>query len=78
MYSASLNWHELTSPIRAKSESPWTLIRVSSVRYRCGASEQLQTTYYALRDHSLAFVRLVLPDGRQLMLPQVASANGEF
>ena len=53
------------------------VIRVSSVRYRCGDGEQLQATYYSLRDRSLSFVRLRLPDGRLLTLPQVVSANGQ-
>ena len=65
--------------------SPWafpnqddvTLIRGSSIRYRCGGGEQLQATYYSLRDRSLAFVRLRLPDGRLLTLPAVASGSGE-
>ena len=65
--------------------SPWafanqddvTLIRNSSIRYRCGGGEQLQATYYSLRDRSLAFVRLRLPDGRLLTLPAVASGSGE-
>ena len=65
--------------------SPWafanqddvTLIRGSSIRYRCGSGEQLQATYYSLRDRSLAFVRLQLPDGRLLTLPAVASGSGE-
>ena len=38
--------------------------------------ERLEATYYELRDRSLAFVRLRLPDGRQLTLPQIASASG--
>ena len=53
------------------------VIRVSSIRYRCSDGEQLQATYYSLRDRSLSFVRLQLPDGRLLTLPQLVSANGQ-
>lgn len=54
-----------------------TLIRVSSIRYRCGGGEQLLATYYTLLDRSLGFVRLRIPDGRLLTLPSVMSADGE-
>lgn len=51
--------------------------RVSQQRYRCGGGETIEATSYALDDGSLRFVRLVLPGGRRLTLPQVMSASGE-
>ena len=59
------------SPRVFANQDDVTLIRGSSIRYRCGGGEQLQATYYSLRDRSLAFVRLRLPDGRLLTLPAV-------
>ena len=53
-----------------------SLQKASSASYRCSGGEQLEATYYGLRDGSLAFVRLRLPDGRQLTLPQISSASG--
>ena len=64
-----------SSLIAVKSEEP-RLQRGASVSYRCSSGERLEATYYELRDRSLAFVRLRLPDGRQLTLPQIASASG--
>ena len=58
-----------------KAEEP-RLQQGASVSYRCSGGERLEATYYELRDRSLAFVRLRLPDGRQLTLPQIASASG--
>ena len=51
--------------------------RVSQQLYRCGGGETVDATYYELNDRSLAFVRLLLPGGRRLTLPQVMSASGE-
>ena len=51
--------------------------RVSQQRYRCGGGQTIEATYYSLDDRSLRFVRLLLPDGRRLTLPQVMSASGE-
>ncbi len=65
-------WNSL---IAVKAEEP-RLQRGASVSYRCSSGERLEATYYELRDRSLAFVRLRLPDGRQLTLPQIASASG--
>ena len=64
-------------PVQAvpSSDEP-TLQRGESVNYLCERGERLEATYYALSDQSLAFVRLRLPDGRQLTLPQIASASG--
>ena len=65
-------WNSL---IAVKAEEP-RIHRGASVSYRCSGGEQVEATYYELRDRSLAFVRLRLPDGRQLTLPQIASASG--
>ena len=51
--------------------------RVSQQRYRCGGGQTIEATYYRLDDRSLRFVRLLLPDGRRLTLPQVMSVSGE-
>ena len=61
--------------IAVKAEEP-RLQQRASMSYRCSGGERLETTYYELRDRSLAFVRLRLPDGRQLTLPQIALASG--
>ena len=45
------------SPRAFANQDDVTLSRISSIRYRCGGGEQLQATYYSLRDRSLAFVR---------------------
>jgi len=64
-----------SSLIAVKAEEP-SLQRGASVSYRCSGGERLEATYYELRDRSLAFVRLRLPDGRRLSLPQIMSASG--
>ena len=51
--------------------------RVSQQHYRCGGGQTIEATYYTLDDRSLHFVRLLLPGGRRLTLPQVMSASGE-
>ena len=51
--------------------------RVSQQRYRCGGGQTIEAIYYTLDDRSLRFVRLLLPGGRRLTLPQVMSASGE-
>ncbi len=65
-----------STPSTAFSADQPELERRSSVSYRCGGGEQIDATYYGLRDRSLDFVRLQLPDGRELTLPEVASASG--
>ena len=50
--------------------------RGHSFRYRCEGGQIIRATYYSLNDHSLSFVRLKLPDGRRLTLPEVMSASG--
>ena len=51
--------------------------RASQQRYRCAGGQTIKATYYTLDDRSLRFVRLLLPGGRRLTLPQVMSASGE-
>ena len=53
-----------------------SIVPEESVRYRCGGGQIIEAHYGSLSDQSLAFVRLRLPDGRRLTLPQVASASG--
>lgn len=50
--------------------------RGESFRYRCEGGQIIKATYYSLNDHSLSFVRIQLPDGRRLTLPEVMSASG--
>ena len=50
--------------------------RGDSFRYRCEGGQTIKATYYSLNDRSLSFVRLQLPDGRRLTLPEVMSASG--
>ena len=66
----------LSSPHGSTKADEPKLQRGSSVSYLCSGGELLDATYYELRDRSLAFVRLRLPDGRELTLPQIASASG--
>ena len=65
-------WNSLIA-VKAEEQQ---LQQGASVSYRCSGGEVLEATYYELRDRSLAFVRLRLLDGRQLTLPQIASASG--
>ena len=64
------------SPLPPVIAAEAELIRSSSVRYHCRGGERVEATYFRLRDRSLTFVRLKLPDGRLLTLPQLASASG--
>ena len=64
------------TPCTAVRADQLELERRSSVSYRCGGGEQIKASYYGLPDRSLDFVRLQLPDGRELTLPQVSSASG--
>ena len=66
----------LSSPLGSVKADEPKLQRGASVTYRCSRGERLDATYYELRDRSLAFVRLRLPEGRELTLPQIASASG--
>ena len=64
------------SPLTPVMAEEAELIHGSTIRYRCSGGEQLEATYFRLRDRSLAFVRLRIPGGRQLTLPQLASGSG--
>ncbi len=46
------------------------------VVYRCNGGERIEATYYSLSDKSLDFVKVHLPDGREVTLPQALSASG--
>ena len=53
-----------------------SVVEADTLRYRCGDGQIIEAKYGSLSDQSLSFVRLSLPDGRLLTLPQVASASG--
>ena len=44
--------------------------------YRCDGGQRIMAQYYSLSDGSLAFVKVQLPDGREVTLPQALSASG--
>ena len=46
------------------------------VVYRCEDGERIVARYYSLSDNSLDFVKVLLPDGREVTLPQAMSASG--
>ncbi len=48
----------------------------SHVVYQCENQALIAARYYSLKDDSLHFVKLVLPDGAQFTLPNVLSASG--
>lgn len=60
----------------AASEQPLQLAPESTVHYRCAGGQQVVARYAGLSDGSLNFVRLTLPKGQQITLPQVASGSG--
>jgi len=47
------------------------------VVYRCGGGERIVAHYHSLSDGSLDFVKVSLPGGREVTLPQALSASGE-
>lgn len=53
-----------------------SVVQGETIRYRCGGGQMIEASYGSLSDQSLSFVRLRLPDGRRLTLPQVASGSG--
>ena len=53
-----------------------SVVQGDTIRYRCGGGQIIEAQYGSLSDQSLSFVRLRLPDGRRLTLPQVASGSG--
>ncbi|MHB8771505.1 MAG: MliC family protein [Syntrophales bacterium] len=44
--------------------------------YRCEGGERIVARSYSLSDRSLDFVKVLLPDGREVTLPQALSASG--
>ena len=60
----------------AASEQPLKLAPESTVHYSCAGGKQIVARYGGLSDGSLNFVRLTLPKGEQITLPQVASGSG--
>jgi membrane-bound inhibitor of C-type lysozyme len=57
-------------------ESVPAVLGGTEVEYRCGNGERIVARYYSLSDHSLDFVKVLLPDGREYTLPQVVSGSG--
>lgn len=55
--------------------SPWVEAMGAYV-YAAPNGDEIRVTYYQLSDESLAFVKVVLPDGREFTLPQGPSASG--
>ena len=60
----------------AGSEQPFHLTTSTTVQYICAKGERLVAQYSGLSDGSLKFVRLTLPSGQHVTLPQVASGSG--
>lgn len=60
----------------AASAQPLQLAPESTVHYSCAGGKQVVARYSGLSDGSLNFVRLTLPKGQQITLPQVASGSG--
>lgn len=60
----------------AGSEQPLHLTTSTTVQYICAKGERLVAQYSGLSDGSLKFVRLTLPSGQHVTLPQVASGSG--
>ena len=46
------------------------------VAYQCAGGERIVARYYSLSDESLDFVKVQLPDGKEVTLPQALSASG--
>jgi membrane-bound inhibitor of C-type lysozyme len=46
------------------------------VNYLCANGERIVARYFSLSDHSLDFVKVRFPDGKEYTLPQVVSASG--
>jgi len=46
------------------------------ITYRCEGGEQIVAKYYSLSDKSLHFVKVTMPDGQELTLPNAMSASG--
>lgn len=55
---------------------PLRVNRGQSVTYHAADGSSLRADYYSLSDGSLTFVKLALPDGTVLTLPNAVSASG--
>ncbi len=53
-----------------------TVRTVERVAYQCENGDRISTRYYSLSDNSLAFVKLILPDGKEQTLSNWLSASG--
>jgi len=48
----------------------------NEIVYQSDSGEQIIARYFTLSDHSLEFVKVTLPGGREYTLPQAISASG--
>lgn len=62
-------------PGDAAEDGPLAVVGGDSVVYECRRGEWLTARYYGLSEGSLHFVKVFLPDGRELALPQILSAS---
>jgi membrane-bound inhibitor of C-type lysozyme len=53
-----------------------TVRPLERVTYRCEQGERITARYFSLSDNSLGFVKVLLPDGQEVTLPQALSASG--
>ena len=53
-----------------------TIRPLERVTYRCEQGGRITARYFSLSDNSLGFVKVLLPDGHEVTLPQVLSASG--
>lgn len=57
-------------------EETLTVLGGEPVNYTCENGEQIVARYYSLSDDSLDFVKVTMPDGQELTLPNAVSASG--
>ena len=62
--------------LRRDPQETLTVRPEGRVVYRCEGGERIEARYYSLSDKSLDFVKVLLPDGREVTLPQAMSASG--
>ena len=53
-----------------------TVLTGERVVYECQGDDRIGATYYSLSDGSLEFVKVRLPGGKEVTLPQALSASG--
>lgn len=53
-----------------------TAVPISEVVYSCADEARVKAGYFVLSDKTLHFVRLELPDGEMVTLPNALSASG--